>query len=119
MLPRTPDSVDNAHWLDRIIARHHHRWFRSWAARAIVRDISRHPEGVALAFDPALMRTVETALSVADQKLPKGAPIVVARQAILTLLGMRSGRPEPALAQGSSGDSRFLGANRYLAVPLP
>ena len=118
MPPRTPDRVDNAHWLDRIIARHHRRWFRSWAARAIVRDIARHPEGVSLAYDPALMRTVETALSVADQGLPREAPVIVARQAILTLLGMRSTRSAAALAPGRLVDSRMPGAGRYMASPL-
>jgi hypothetical protein len=109
--------VHNTHWLDRIIARHHRRWFRSWAARAIVRDIARHPEGAALAYEPTLMRTVQTALSVADQGLPREAPVIVARQAILTLLGMRSTRPAAAVARPCSTDSRVHCIERHQPAP--
>ena len=116
MPPRIPDRVDNAHWLDRIIARHSRRWFRGRAARAIVRDIARHPEGVALAFDPALVQAVETALCVAQQRFAHEAPVIVARQAILTLLGMRSNRPAAAMARGCLSDCRVHGAGRSLAV---
>jgi hypothetical protein len=108
--------IMNTHWLDRIIARHQRRWFRSRAARAIVRDIARHPEGVALAFDPALVRMVETALCVAQQRFTHKAPVIVARQAILTLLGMRSSRPVAAMAPGSLSDCRVHFAGRSLAV---
>lgn len=91
--------VDKDHWLDHIIARHQSRWIRAWAVRAIVRDIARHPEGLALACNPSLLQAVDVALRVAGERSPHYDPAIVARRAILMLLGMRSGDADPAVVR--------------------